>query len=124
MKLRIHRNSIRLRLSRSDVAELAQSGRIIERVAFGPGASGHFTFSLETSAVTALAAHHVPGHITLIMPQAWAKDWPTNDTVGFDGQQEITPGEFLKLLIEKDFACIDNTTEDQSDTFPNPAKHC
>jgi hypothetical protein len=37
------------------------------------------------------------------------------DKVGF----ENTDGE-LHLLVEKDFTCLDNVAEDQSDNFPNP----
>jgi hypothetical protein len=28
--------------------------------------------------------------------------------------------EKLHLLVEKDFTCLDNVTEDQSDNYPNP----
>jgi hypothetical protein len=36
------------------------------------------------------------------------------DRVGFDGQSGL-----VKILVEKDFVCIDNTLEDQSDNYPN-----
>jgi hypothetical protein len=125
MKLRIQGNSIRLRLSRTDVATLAVGTPLIEHVAFGPGSSGHFIYSLETGAVQALEAHHIPGHIRLTMPTAWAQTWLQSDTVGFEGQQEIAPGQFLKLLVEKDFKCLDQAmSPDQADAFPNPNKTC
>lgn len=41
------------------------------------------------------------------------------DKIGVDGQS----GK-VNLLIEKDFVCIDNTTEDQSDNYPNPSLNC
>ena len=30
----------------------------------------------------------------------------------------------LYLLIEKDFACLDHSSEDQSDNYENPNKTC
>jgi hypothetical protein len=33
-------------------------------------------------------------------------------------------GQSLKLLLEKDFVCLDHTDEDQSDNYPNPNKTC
>ena len=39
----------------------------------------------------------------------------TTDKVGFEGKQ----GD-LVLLVEKDFTCLDNAEEDQSDNYPNP----
>ena len=40
--------------------------------------------------------------------------------VGLENEMEIAPGKILYLLLEKDFKCLDNTTEDQSDNYPNP----
>jgi hypothetical protein len=37
------------------------------------------------------------------------------DKVGFGNQ-----AAGLHLLIEKDFTCLDNVDEDQSDNYPNP----
>ncbi len=37
------------------------------------------------------------------------------DEVGFENEQ----GK-LFLLVEKDFTCLDNVSEDQSDNYPNP----
>jgi hypothetical protein len=34
------------------------------------------------------------------------------------------PAQELFLLIEKDFVCLDNTFEDQSDNYPNPNAVC
>jgi len=36
----------------------------------------------------------------------------------------VVPGVQLHLLLEKDFVCLDNTAEDQSDNYPNPNKAC
>jgi hypothetical protein len=37
------------------------------------------------------------------------------DRVGFEDTVDQ-----LHLLVEKDFTCLDNVAEDQSDNYPNP----
>ena len=37
------------------------------------------------------------------------------DRIGFENRYEE-----LHLLVEKDFTCLDNVGEDQSDNYPNP----
>ena len=34
--------------------------------------------------------------------------------------EDLSNGDKFFLLLEKDFACLDNTHEDQSDKYPNP----
>ncbi len=46
MKLRIHGNSLRLRLNQAEVAQFSKTGYIEEALEFGTGA--RFTFSLES----------------------------------------------------------------------------
>lgn len=53
------------------------------------------------------------------MPSEMVEEFVNTDRVGFDGQSGI-----VKILIEKDFGCLDNTLEDQSDNFPNPNMKC
>ena len=43
---------------------------------------------------------------------------------GFQHKQALSNGKELFLLVEKDFVCLDNTFEDQSDNYPNPNAHC
>jgi hypothetical protein len=51
----------------------------------------------------------------MFMPNAMAEEWTSTDQVGFENN-----GGQLYLLIEKDFKCLDNVAEDQSDNYPNP----
>jgi hypothetical protein len=46
------------------------------------------------------------------------KEWEDTDKVGF----EETAGT-IYLLVEKDFKCLDNVAEDQSDNYPNPLSY-
>jgi hypothetical protein len=43
------------------------------------------------------------------------REFAETDKVGFEGKHGA-----LNLLVEKDFTCLDNVAEDQSDNYPNP----
>ena len=58
------------------------------------------------------------------MPDAIAKEWVESNEVGFQHKLQLENGTELFLLIEKDFVCLDNTFEDQSDNYPNPNAVC
>ena len=73
MKIRIKGDSIRFRLTQTEVKALSENGKIHDSTNFG---NDH--------------------------------NFKTSD------KNEIY------LLLEKDFTCLDNTIEDQSDNYPNP----
>jgi len=56
----------------------------------------------------------------ILLPTDQAIDWGVTDQVGI--AEHIALGKLgsLGLLIEKDFACLDRSEEDNEDTFPNP----
>ncbi len=58
--------------------------------------------------------------ICIYMPAAWQKSWYESDRVGFNQHLKNPDGSSLYLLVEKDFVCLDETVEDQSDNYPNP----
>jgi hypothetical protein len=72
-------------------------------------------YALKREAVKQLAANYQHNKITLFMPAPMAEEWVTTDKVGFENNDGN-----LYLLIEKDFKCLDNVAEDQSDNYPNP----
>ncbi len=49
------------------------------------------------------------------MPELMANEWSNSEQVGFEYNKNG-----LYLLVEKDFKCLDNVAEDQSDNYPNP----
>ncbi|CAN5904930.1 hypothetical protein BH11MYX4_BH11MYX4_67680 [soil metagenome] len=124
MKLRIRGNTLRLRLSRTEVDELAARGEVHDGITFGPAAGERLGYSLVTSDdATAASAHLSSKGITVTLRRALALDWASSDAVGLDAQQAIGTGEALKILVEKDFACLKpREGEDDADAFPNPEK--
>jgi hypothetical protein len=122
MKIRIQRNSVRFRLSKSDVEQLGTNGYLQEETAFGT--SKFFYAVKQDPTADALSAEFANGIITMFVPTAFTKDWVTNNVVGIDANVLLDEQESLYLLVEKDFKCLDNVTEDQSDNYENPSKTC
>jgi hypothetical protein len=112
MKLRLHAGSLRLRLSQSEVAQLNDTGKVEETIAFAPGKELHYT--LETGS-TETGATLDGANIVVTLPTAVAKQWIESDQTGI----EASTGP-LKLLIEKDFQCLHREPEPGEDSFPNP----
>ncbi|MEO6488292.1 MAG: hypothetical protein ABIO04_00010 [Ferruginibacter sp.] len=122
MKLRIKGNSLRLRLSRTEVTKLSAIGYMEDHTIFGDNI---LTYSLQTGHnSTVLSATLVKNKITVKIPASFVKDWADNNIVGFNNKQELTAKDSLFILVEKDFVCLDETTEDQSDNYENPNKAC
>jgi hypothetical protein len=112
MKIRIKGNSLRYRLTKSDVSRFAEEGYLEEVANFG---TQSLIYALVRSVADDLEATFQDNKITLHMPEKMAYEWTAGEMVGF----ECNKDDFY-LLIEKDFKCLDNVAEDQSDNYPNP----
>lgn len=122
MKLRIKGNSIRIRLSKSEVDELASGLSLSDNTNFGSKRLGYAVRPVNHG--DSLAASYENDLITLFVPESLLADWPSNSIVGFESLMPLENNDQLHLLLEKDFKCLDKTMEDQSDFFDNPAKSC
>jgi len=120
MKLRIKGNSIRLRLSKMEVSQLCQQGLVEERTNIG---STVFTYSLQKTNGENIEASFAGTTLAIAIPSRLIEKWETNTTVGFDNRLADGTMPSLYILIEKDFKCIDNSDEDQSNNYENP-KNC
>jgi hypothetical protein len=121
MKLRLQFNSIRLRLKRSEVEQFARAGRVEERIISGSGDDGTFYYMLEaTPAISSPQATVTARGIVVRVPTRDAARWASTDEVGIEGRQLTGSTASLRMLIEKDFACLDGTEEQNADTFPHP----
>jgi uncharacterized protein DUF7009 len=113
MKIRIKGNALRYRLTKSDVAAIIKDGKLEEHTEFGHGAT--FVYALQTTTDYDLSATFKDNRVTLFVPHTMVERLANTDEVGFENEQ----GK-LFLLVEKDFTCMDNVDEDQSDNYPNP----
>lgn len=118
MKIRIKDNSVRYRLTQSEVKQFCETGKV---VAYTPFSESQLSYQvIQKDEIDTLNAHFENGQISLEVPSHLAKNWNTDERVGFSHEQQLEDGSILHLLIEKDFVCMDNTMEDQSDNYPNP----
>jgi hypothetical protein len=118
MKIRVLGNSIRFRLTVSEVGALCSTGHVEERTIFP---SGTFTYAVQkTGEASGLEAKFEGGNIILLLPAKMGEGWAENSVVGFESEQEVPGGKKLKLLLEKDFACLEKRETDDRDTYPNP----
>ena len=122
MKLRIKGNSLRIRLIKTEVNKLAETGYLEEQTIFP---NNRFVYALQSVAdAPELFATFLNNKITIFIPEVFIKTWPENNVVGLETKMPLSDTESLYLLIEKDFVCLDGTSEDQSDNYENPNKTC
>ncbi len=123
MKLRIKGNSVRIRLTKTEVDRISsEDGYLEEETSFG---NSKFIYALQqVSTGNELSAAMEGNKITMFVPSALTNGWPENDTVGFEAKMPLEDNKSLYLLLEKDFVCLDHTNEDQSDNYENPNRVC
>jgi hypothetical protein len=117
MKLRIHGNSLRLRLNQAEVAQFSKTGFFEDSVQFAPGASLCYTLEACGQLATAQALYQ-NGSIRIQIPRADADQWITTDRVSVAAEQPLSGGQPLSILIEKDFQCVHGEPEPHA--YPNP----
>jgi len=118
MKIRIKGSSIRYRLTKSEVETFCKTGSVSDKTAFN---ATTFTYELKAKeGITFLDADFVNHTITLFIPLDQSRDWFNNSQVGFQHTITLASGQKLSLLVEKDFVCLDEREEDQSDNYENP----
>jgi len=114
MKLRIHGNSLRLRLTRSEVAALQQNGAVEETAQFS--SESRLRYRIQTAG-SDIRADLNADTITVYLPHAAVESWATSDEVGLNARH----GE-LRIAVEKDFRCLTRSREqDAPDAYPHPA---
>ena len=118
MKIRIKGNSLRYRLTKSEVENFFSTGYVEEKINFG---NSVLIYSLKKSEQDHLSALFDNNKITLYFPSSFINKWINSDLTGFEYNLKMEGSDKpLYLLVEKDFTCLDKTNEDQSDNYPNP----
>jgi hypothetical protein len=121
MKLRIHQNSLRVRLNRSDIEQFRRTGICADILRFSSGS--HLTYTVETSAAwTKMEARYYQDWIRVLLPLAIAKRWFDSDQVSLSRHNARDDGP--SLLVEKDFRCLhsdERDVSDDADSFSNPS---
>ena len=120
MKLRILGDSLRLRLSQSEVERIGKEGRVEDAIHFGTGGAALTYVLAADDAVDAPQATFNASSIVVSVPTSAVRTWVDTDQVGMSAEQGN-----LHILIEKDFKCLTpRAGEDEYDGFPNPNQSC
>ena len=119
MKLRIRGNSVRVRLTKSEVDRLGTGERVEQATQFSKVAS--LKSSVEsTPRVAAPLVEFAGSTLCVLLPTELVRRWATSDQVTIDGKQDAGAGTLLQILVEKDFECIHSRAEGNNDAYPNP----
>jgi hypothetical protein len=115
MKLRIQGDSLRLRLTQKEVAELRAGGCVQSSLHFASGRS--LTYSISSSVeAPQMEADFDGDSIRITLPRAAMAAWADGDQTGISGP----PDQPSLLLIEKDFQCLHKPGEQDPEAYPNP----
>jgi len=121
MKLRIKGNTLRLRVSRSEVARLLAGDRLEETIYFTPEPVAKFTYALQPEqSLNRPTVQYAENRVAILIPAHQTNAWGTSDQVSMAEDVNLGKLGSLAILIEKDFACLDRNDEENEDTFPNP----
>ena len=120
MKLRIHGNSIRLRLNRREMAQFSASGRLENAFEWGAGGEDRLVFGLEVSQSASNVGFRGSGRaMSVILPLALAQEWINTDQVAVSAAVPLDPERVLSILVEKEFRRLHGANNDP-DLYPNP----
>ena len=120
MKLRIRGNSLRIRVSQTELEQISRDGAAFDVIHFD--AATRLEYGIEVTPERPLAAMFTGASIRVTVPASEIERWQAPDEVSISGEQALASGGALKILIEKDFTCLaPREGEDDSDLFPNPA---
>lgn len=120
MKLRIRNNTIRLRLSQSDVNALQEDCLLSSAISF-PGGE-QFSHSLECSPASVRpSASFSDGDLRVVLPESVVQAWAGSEQISIEAEQVLDSGDVLAILIEKDYQCLSpREGDDDADSFPHP----
>lgn len=119
MKLRIKGDSLRLRISPSEMRTFLEKGRIEDTIHFGAAHDARLTYALEHGSVNQISVRYEAAEAAVVIPTTQARAWADGDDVGIYGSVPAGSAS-LEVSIEKDWACLSGSEAENTDTFPNP----
>ena len=123
MKLRIRDNSLRLRITQSELKTFAADKKVECSINFPGGEK--MNYLLTWAEDETYAASFSNGSVRASVAHSAGEKWLSPDEVSIDQNLLLQDGSTFRLLVEKDFQCLtERTEEDESDMFANPNAHC
>lgn len=117
MKVRIQGNSFRFRLKQPEVERFIAEGSIAETVEFGPAAESCLTFSLQITQQEKCSVAFQANTVIFYVPEGIAGEWGSTNSTGFEEWIDTGLDRKVKLLVEKDFRCMEACAEDNAGSY-------
>ena len=124
MKIRISGNSIRFRLRQGEVKHFREEGEINEETSFGSLPADKLSFLLKAANSGKFYITWSLNIVTLQVPKVLCEQWTNTDLVGFEEDVTTDGQATIRILVEKDFKCLDGTDADNEVAYPNPNQFC
>ena len=100
MKLRIRGNSVRLRVTKTELAKIADKGKVEDVVRFSSDQS--LRYAIEVRPTGAVTATFTGAALLVTLPKPRLDLWLRPDEVSVEGSQPIGGGKVLQIVLEKD----------------------
>lgn len=121
MKVRIKGNSIRIRVTRSELQRILTGEKLHDAIRFGIQPEASFGYALSVAEIDApVAVEYSDQTVSLRVARQVASAWGHESEVGIYATIPVSAGLYLDVMIEKDFACLDRSDAENADTFANP----
>ncbi|MEO0574015.1 MAG: hypothetical protein AAF004_01040 [Pseudomonadota bacterium] len=118
MKLRVLNNTLRFRLSQSEVVRFIAGQRIQSSVVFPGSGVLHYSIVANVDNAPATALFDQDG-IAIVMPGEAVATFADDDVITIDASIG-SDDRSLVIKIEKDFQCLVPRGEDESDLYVHP----
>ena len=119
MKIRIKDQTIRFRLTQTEVAQLHQAKFVEAKLQFSPGQV--LAYGLYVKPHDDFDIQFTDQHVQCHLPEHIVHTWALSDQVAIHKELDIAHQITLKLMVEKDFKCLTvRPEENEDDMFPNP----
>ena len=100
MKLWIRGNSLRLRVSKTELAMIAETGKAEDTTRFSSEQS--LRYAIEVRPTGAVTATFTDSAILVTLPKARLDLWLRPGEISVEGSQPIGGGKVLQVVLEKD----------------------
>lgn len=112
---------MRLRVTRSELARLSAGERVEETICFSaaPDAALRYMLAVDPASED-VHVNYSAGAIATVISSSRMSMWEKESQVGIYATLDLGSAGSLEIAIEKDFACLDGSDEENHDTFANP----
>jgi uncharacterized protein DUF7009 len=116
MKLRIKGNTIRFRLTQTEIDSIG-NGSVEDKTQFPDGDSLIYKIQKGDS----FSSEFKDGAVIISVSSEVINEWASSNKVSIENSVKLKDGSALEVSLEKDFKCLtERPKEDETDMFPNP----